>query len=137
TLVQPMAEALMALGTENALVVWGDGGLDELSLSGPSQVARIEGGRIHRFTLQAADFGLSAAPLSEIKGGNKQENAALTLGILKGQRGPRRDIVLMNAGAALLVAGLVDTWRLGAGLAAELIDSGRTLTTLETIRDFA
>ena len=135
-LVNPMAEALLALDAERALVVWGAGGLDELSLTGPTQVAMIAEHKIRRFELNPADFDLPLAAAHELKGGDKEENAAHTLAILQGHKSPKRDIVLMNAGAALVVAELAESWRAGASLAAELIDSGRAMATFEKIRAF-
>jgi anthranilate phosphoribosyltransferase len=135
-LVPMMAEALHKLGSEAALVVCGDGGLDELSLSGPSRVSQIKSGRIEHFTLSPEDFGLSRAPLETLKGGDKEANARIVEAILRGERSPRRDIVVMNAGAALVISGHASAWREGAEKIAAVIDSGRAFETLETIRAF-
>lgn len=135
-LVPMMAEALQKLGTEAALVVCGEGGLDELSLSGPSQVSQLQAGRVEHFSLSPEDFGLSRAPLEALKGGDKEANARIVEAILRGERSPRRDIVVMNAGAALVISGRAKSWREGAEQVAAVIDSGRAYETLEKIRVF-
>lgn len=134
--VPMMAEALLKLGTEEALVVWGDGGLDELSLSGPSRVSQVKNGQIKTFELTPEDFALPRAALSALKGGDKVTNARMIEDLLRGEAGPRRDIVLMNAGAALVVAGRAKSWREGAAAAAAVIDSGRAYQTLQDLRAF-
>jgi anthranilate phosphoribosyltransferase len=136
-LVPMMAEALLKLGTEAALVVCGEGGLDELSLSGPSRVSQVKKGRVEHFTVSPEDFGLPRAPLETLKGGDKEANARIVEAILRGERSPRRDIVVMNAGAALVISGHAGSWREGAAQAAAVIESGRALETLEKIRAFA
>jgi anthranilate phosphoribosyltransferase len=135
-LVPMMAEALQKLGTEAALVVCGEGGLDELSLSGPSRVSQLKKGRMEHFSISPEDFGLSRAPLEALKGGDKETNARIVEAILHGERSPRRDIVVMNAGAALVISGHAASWREGAQQIAAVIDSGRALQTLEKIRAF-
>ncbi|WP_141731635.1 anthranilate phosphoribosyltransferase [Oligoflexus tunisiensis] len=135
-LVPMMAAALQKLGAESALVVCGDGGLDELSLSGPSRVSQLKDGRIEHFTLSPEDFGVARAPLETLKGGDKEANARIIEAILHGERSPRRDIVVMNAGAALVVSGRASSWREGADQIAVVIDSGRAFQTLEKIRAF-
>lgn len=136
-LVPVMAEALQKLGSEAALVVCGEGGLDELSLSGPSRVSQLKEGRIQHFKLTPEDFGLPRAPLETLKGGDKEANARIVEAILRGEHSPRRDIVVMNAGAALVVSGRAASWREGAEQIGALIDSGRAYQTLEKIRAFA
>ncbi|MDQ3231022.1 MAG: anthranilate phosphoribosyltransferase [Pseudobdellovibrionaceae bacterium] len=136
-LVPMMAEALQKLGTEAALVVCGDGGLDELSLSGPSRVSQLKDGSIQHLSLSPEDFGLSRAPLETLKGGDKEANARIVEAVLRGERSPRRDIVVMNAGAALVISGRAHSWRDGAEQIATVIDSGRAYQTLEKIRAFA
>ncbi len=132
--LDPVAEALQNLGTQEALVVWGSDGLDEISLGGVTHAVHLKDGQRRRIALSPQDFGLRTQPLSEVKGGDKQANARMIEEILEGQAGPKRDIVLMNAGAALVVAGLAQTWRDGAAIAAALIDSGRALAKLEQLR---
>lgn len=135
-LVPMMAEALQKLGSESALVVCGDGGLDELSLSGPSRVSQIKSGRVEHFSLSPEDFGLARAPLETLKGGDKEANARIVESILRGEKSPRRDIVVMNAGAALVISGHANSWREGAEKIAAVIDSGRAFENLEKIRAF-
>jgi anthranilate phosphoribosyltransferase len=135
-LVPIMAEALQKLGTHSALIVCGEGKLDELSLSGPSRVAQLKDGRIEQFSLSPEDFGLSRAPLETLKGADKSVNARIVEAILRGERSPRRDIVVMNAGAALVISGHAGTWREGAEQIAGIINSGEAFQTLEKIRAF-
>ncbi len=123
--LEPVASSLLELGTEQALVVWGSDGLDEITLSGPTHAILVKDGRQQRLLLQPEDFGIAKAPLSALKGGDKTRNAEIIIRILKGEeQGPARDIVLINAGAALCIAGLAEDWRSGAELAASVITSG-------------
>ena len=133
-LVPLMAAALLELGTEDALIVYGEDGLDEISLSGPTQAARIRGGKVESFTLSPEDFGLNRASLSSLKGGNSEENAAITRLVLAGETSPKRDIVLMNAAAALVVSGRAKDWREGVRLAADVIDSGEAQRKLADLK---
>ncbi len=132
----PVAEALLALGTEEALVVWGTDGLDELSLSAPTRAIHLRGGKLIHLSLKPEDFGLSLAPLASLVGGDKKANARITLAILNGEKGPRRDIVVMNAAAAFVVAGRAADWRAGAAMACEAIDSGKARRLIEELRIF-
>lgn len=119
------ARALAALGTEHAMVVSGDEGLDELSLAGGNDVAEVVGGEtIAMRRISAADAGLPSAPVDAIHGGDPAYNAAALRALLQGQHGPYRDAVLLNAAAALMVAGAVDTLAEGVEEAAEAIDKG-------------
>jgi len=128
-----MAEALSRLGTEAAWVVHGQG-MDELAISGPSEVVELAGGKTRRFTVSPEDAGLPLWPIEAIKGGEPAENAAALVALLEGQPGAYRDMVLLNASAALVVAGRAGNLRQGAGLAAESIDSGRALDVLIRLR---
>ncbi len=131
SLVPKMAGALERLETQHALVVHGHSGLDELSVTGPSIVYRVRAGRpVERMEVIPQDFGFSAAPLEAIAGGTAQENAAMVRSVLSGERGPRRDVVLLNAAAALLAADAVATLQEGIAIAARAIDSGEALQTL-------
>lgn len=119
------ARALAALGTEHAMVVSGDEGLDELSLAGGNDVAEVVGSEtIAMRRISAADAGLPSAPVDAIHGGDPAYNAAALRALLQGQHGPYRDAVLLNAAAALMVAGAVDTLAEGVEEAAETIDKG-------------
>lgn len=128
-----VAGALAALGTRRSLVVHGDGGLDEIALSGPSLVAEAGPEGVRTYTVCPEDLGLERAPLAALAGGDPAENAALTRAVLAGERGPRRDVVLANAAAALVAGGAAADLRAGAAVAAESIDSGRALAKLEAL----
>lgn len=122
--VDMVAEAMAFSGhMEHALIVHGDGGLDEFSLSGASVVAEVRGDTVHRFTVTPEDAGLERTQAA-LPGGDAEENAAILRSIFAGETGPKRDIVLLNAAAVLLVAGVVDDLREGVGRAAIAIDSG-------------
>ena len=133
-LTETLAEVLGALGAETALVVSGQGGLDELTTTGPSQVSHWQDGALRNYTLDSADFGLARAQLAQLKGGDAALNAAILRGVLDGsEQGPKRDIVLLNAGAALLAAGVVADVGQGIELARATIDSGAALAKLEAL----
>jgi anthranilate phosphoribosyltransferase len=119
-----MAATLAELGVQRAFVVHGADGLDEISLSGETYVAEVHEGTVKRYTLTPEDFGMSRAPIETLRGGDAQENAALIREVLEGQPGPRRDIAVMNAAAALVTAGIVANFQDGAQLAASAISSG-------------
>ncbi|MBI5789537.1 MAG: anthranilate phosphoribosyltransferase [Candidatus Schekmanbacteria bacterium] len=136
-LIKPLAEVLGKLGSTRALVVHGHGGLDELSLSGANQVAEYHNGTVTTYTLSPADFTLSAAPIETLSGGTPQENAQIIRLILDGENSPRRDVVLMNAAAALVIAGKADNWREGVYLAKKAIDSGAAAKVLQRLAEFS
>jgi len=119
-----MADVLQRLGVERAIVFHAEDGMDELSVASPSSVIEIDGRR-EEYQLDPAELGLQKAPVESMRGGGPQENARLAREVLGGAGGPRRDVVLLNAAAALRAAGLARDWRDGIGLAAEAIDSGR------------
>jgi anthranilate phosphoribosyltransferase len=131
--LRPMAETLARLGTERAWLVHGQG-LDELALSGPSQVVELKDGQLREFTVTPADAGLPGAPPEAIRGGDPAENAAALLALLEGAPGPYRDIVVLNAAAALIVANRAATLRDAAALAASSIDSGAAMLALTRLR---
>jgi anthranilate phosphoribosyltransferase len=131
--LRPMAETLARLGTERAWLVHGMG-LDELTLAGPSQVIELKGGALREFQVTPEDAGLPRAPTEALRGGDPAENAAALLALLDGAPGPYRDCVVLNAAAALVVAGRADDIRAAAGLAAAAIDSGAARATLEKLR---
>lgn len=120
-----MAETLAELGVERAFVVHGAGGLDEISLAGETQVAEVRDGRVRRFTVSPEDFGVSRAPLEAIRGGVPVENAALIRRVFSGEAGARRDIVVVNAAAAVVAAGMAENFREAAGMAVETLSNGR------------
>lgn len=127
---------LQQLGTWRALVVHGLDGLDEISLSGPTRVTEVGNGRYHTYLLEPEDAGLSRVSPGQLAGGDAARNAAITLEVLEGKRGPHRDVVLLNAAAALLVAGAAGGLREGVALAASAIDTGNALAKLEALREF-
>lgn len=134
-LTETMAAVLANLGIKHALVVHGDGGLDEISNTGESLISEVRAGAVNTYTVTPEQFGIKRATIEDLRGGSAEENAMITLDILKGTSGPKRDVVLMNAGAALLAADRVSTLDEGIRLAAEAIDSGRALAKLEELRE--
>lgn len=130
---RPMAETLAALGHEAAWIVHGMG-LDELTVAGQNHVTALKDGQISSFTLDAADYGLTRAPIEAIKGGDSQQNAAALEALLQGAQGAYRDTVLLNAAAALIVAGRVADIREGLARACDAIASGAALAALQTLR---
>jgi len=128
-----LARALGALGSVRAWVVHGADGLDEVSTTGYTKVSEYAHGTVHTFYLHPADAGLARAKAGDLGGGTAEENAAIIKSVLDGQGGPRRDIVLLNAGAALLIAGVASSIGDGVSRAAEAIDSGRARHALETL----
>lgn len=132
--VEPVAQVLANLGTERAWVVHGLDGLDELSTCDETRVAEVKDGRVRSFYINAADLGFDQASHADLKGGDAAANAEATLGVLKGQSGPKRDIVLLNAGASLLVAGRAEDLKQGIAQAAAAIDGGAALAKLEDLK---
>lgn len=130
-LVEPLAQVLMNLGVKRGMVVYGQDKLDEISLSAPTTVCEFKNGWMKNYVITPEDFGLERCKKADLAGGTPEENAEITLRILKGEAGHKRNAVLMNAGAALYIGGKADTMRGGINLAAELLDSGRALTVLE------
>jgi anthranilate phosphoribosyltransferase len=131
-----MARVLKSLGSQAAFVVHGAGGLDELSTIGPNRVTRLQGDRVETFSLDPQDLGLRRAELSDLRGGDPGENAAIACDILDGQPGARRDVVLLNASAALVAGGIAGDLSHGLNLAAESIDSGAARTRLDGLVAF-
>jgi anthranilate phosphoribosyltransferase len=123
-LVPLVAEAMTMLGTTHAFVVHGDGGLDELALSGESEAARVREGAVERRTVRPEELGLTRAAMTALTGGDAKVNAAILRAIFAGERGPRREIVVLNAAAVLVVAERAKDLREGVERAAEAIDSG-------------
>ena len=131
--VRPLAEVLLELGTERAWVVHGAGGVDEISTAGPTEVASLENGAITTFRVEPGEVGLPVTPVSGIRGADAGQNAAALRGVLAGEPGAYRDVVLMNASAALVIAGRANNLADGVALAAEVIDDGRALDRLEAL----
>ena len=135
--VEKVASVLAELGVERAFVVHGAGGLDEISLAGETKVGEVRGGTVSIYEVTPEDFGLGRAPISAISGGEAAHNAALIRAILSGDRGPRRDIAVANAAAALVAAGRAADFLEGARVAAESIDSGAALKKLDALVAFS
>jgi anthranilate phosphoribosyltransferase len=131
SLAAKMADVLARLGVERAIVFHAGNGMDELSTSSPSLVIEIDGGR-KEYQLDPADVGLKPADPNAVRGGGPEENARIAREVLAGADGPRRDVVLLNAAAALRAAGRARDWRDGIGIAAEAIDSGRAAEVLQS-----
>lgn len=125
------AEALARLGTDHAMVISGDEGLDELSLAGGNELADVRGTTVSMLRTSAADAGLPSAPVSALRGGDPEYNAAALARLLQGETGPYRDAVLYNAAAALMVGGAAQDWRKGVEEAAEAIDKGLAKALLD------
>ena len=134
SILERMAAALGRLGVRHAFVVHGAGGLDEISLSGPTDILEVRSDRIRRFSVEPADFGVAPSPLDAIRGGGPDENAAIVREVLAGGTGPHRDAVLINAAAAIAAAGRAADLADGYGRAAAAIDSGSALRKLEALR---
>ena len=131
-----VAATLAELGTERAFVVHGAGGLDEISLAGPTMVAEVRNGKVREFEVVPEEFGVEPAPLAAVRGGTATENAALIRRILEGETGPPRDIVVINAAAALVAAGISENFREAADVARSAIDSGKASKTLANLKAF-
>jgi len=135
-LVEKLAEALSELGLRRALVVHGRDGLDEITITGPSKIAEVRNAQVHVYEVAPEDFGLRRAPLEEIAGGDAGQNAAIIRAILDGERSPRRDVVLLNAAAALVAAGHADRISDAVPLAGYAIDSGHARQRLQLLVEF-
>ena len=136
-LTETLAEVLSLLGTARALVVHGADGLDELSTTGDNKITQLSEGEVFTYYLDPSQLGLPLASLEQLKGGTPPENAQITLGLLQGEQGPKRDIVLLNAAAALMAARKTSDFGTGLEIAAEAIDSGRALKKLEQLIHFS
>lgn len=135
SLAEPLAQVLMKLGVERGMVVYGQDQLDEISLSAPTTVCEFGGGTYRTYTVTPEQFGLTRCRKADLTGGTPEENAAITRAILSGtERGHKRNVVLLNAGAALYTGGKAEDLAGGVQLAGELLDSGRALAALEAVR---
>ena len=130
-LIEPLAKVLMELGVKKGMVVYGMDKIDEISLSAPTKVCEIKDGSLHTYEIKPEDFGLSRCKKEDLAGGDPKENAAITLSILNGEKGAKRDAVLLNAGAALYIGEKAKSMQEGINLAARLIDSKKALKVLE------
>ena len=132
-LVEPLAQVLINLGVKRGMVVYGTDKLDEISMSAPTKVCEIKDGWFKSYVIKPDDFGFARCTKDDLKGGTPAENAQITRDILAGAQGHKRNAVLLNAGAALYIGGKAATMKDGVTLAAELIDSGKALQTLEKV----
>lgn len=132
-LVEPLAQVLVSLGVKRGMVVYGMDKLDEISMSAPTKVCEIKDGWFRTTVISPEDFGFERCTKEDLKGGTPEENTKIVRDILGGQKGYKRNAVLMNAGASLYIGGKVDSMKEGIELAAEIIDSGKALETLDKI----
>ena len=132
-LVLPLAQVLINLGVKRGMVVYGQDKLDEISLSAPTTVCEIKDGWYKLYTITPEQFGLNRCTKEDLKGGTPEENAKITRAVLSGEKGAKRDAVLMNAGASLYIGGKADSMQDGIKLAAEIIDSGKALEVLDKL----
>lgn len=132
-LVEPLAQVLISLGVKRGMVVYGKDKLDEISMSSPTAVCEFKDGWFKSYTIAPEDFGFERCTKEDLKGGTPEENAKITRDILGGAKGHKRNAVLMNAGAALYIGGKAETLKDGIALAAEIIDSGKALETLDKL----
>ena len=135
-LTELLARVLVHLGTQHCFVVHGMDGLDEVTLSDRTQVSEGKGGRVSSYHLEPGDFGLKPVPLKELVGGTAEDNAHITREILQGRKGPKRDVVCMNATLALVAGEKAKTLQEGFQLAGRIIDSGAAIQKLERLIEF-
>jgi anthranilate phosphoribosyltransferase len=133
-LTETLAMVLGNLGAVYAMVVHGEDGLDEVSVTDKTKVSRWKDSEIDNFSIAPEDFGIWRTTIDHIRGGDKEDNAAITLSILKGEKGPKRDIVLMNSAVALVVGGKTEDFKAAFSIAADAIDSGMALKKLEEVK---
>ena len=129
-LVEPLAQVLVNLGIKRGMVVYGTDKLDEISMSAPTRISEIKDGWYRTFTITPEDFGFERCSKEDLVGGTPEENAKITLDILNGAKGHKRNAVLLNAGASLYIGGKAESFADGVKLAADIIDSGKALETL-------
>jgi anthranilate phosphoribosyltransferase len=132
-----VAATLAELGTKHAFVIHGADGLDEISLAGETRIAEVRGGRVRRFTVTPEEFGVSRAPLEALSGSTPEENAQTIRSLFQGEAGPRLDIVIVNAAAALVVTGVSEDFRSAADLARRAVASGKAHEKLEQLKKFS
>lgn len=130
-LAEPLAQVLISLGVERGMVVYGKDKLDEISMSAPTTICEFKDGWFKTYTVCPEDFGFARCTKVDLEGGTPEENAKITRDILSGEKGHKRNAVLMNAGAALYIGGKAESMADGVKLASEIIDSGKALETLE------
>jgi anthranilate phosphoribosyltransferase len=134
---EKLAYVLSNLGTKHALVVHGDDGLDEITTSASTQISELRQGNVNTYRIKPQDFGIPESSLDDLTGGDASINARILLAILKGEDGPKRDIVILNAAASLYAADKVSSIANGINLAKDSIDSGKALAKLDSLIDFS
>lgn len=134
SLVEPLARVLANLGVKKGMVVYGTDKLDEISASSPTLICEFDQGEYKTYTITPEDFGLTTCKKEDLTGGTPEENAEITLSVLKGEKGPKRNAVLLNAGAALYIGGRAESFAAGIKLAGKLIDDGSALAKLEAFK---
>ena len=135
-LCEVMAQVLGNLGVSRAMVVHGLDAIDEISITGPTKVAELKDKQVKSYTITPEQFGLRSAAMADIRGGNAQENAQIVINLLNGEKGPKRDIVLLNAGAAIYVGNKAKDLQEGIKLAAASIDNGQASKKLAQLKEF-
>ncbi|AGF79446.1 anthranilate phosphoribosyltransferase [Desulfocapsa sulfexigens DSM 10523] len=137
-LTEPLARVLAKLGSKRALVVHGEGNLDELTVTGTTRVSELRNGEVTTYSVDPADFGFADATIEDLQGGaDAEESAQQMRAVLTGEKGPKRDMVLLNSGAALMAAGLCEDLQSGILAAAEVIDSGRAASKLDQLIEYS
>ncbi|MBE9504161.1 MAG: anthranilate phosphoribosyltransferase [Proteobacteria bacterium] len=134
-LTEPLAQVLGNMGSRHAMVVHGMDGLDEITLTTKSKISEVKGGEVKTYTFVPEEYGLTRCNIDDLKGGDAEENATITLKILKGEKGPKRDISLLNAAAAIVVGGKAADLKEGLVKAAEVVDSGAALEKLARLKE--
>lgn len=136
-LTEILSNVLAKLGTAHSLVVYGEDGLDEITITARTFISEVYKGKIKNFEIEPEDFGFKRVKLEDLKGGNASDNAQILLDILKGKTGPGRDIVLLNSAAAMYTADKVNSIKEGIALAEDSIDAGKALEKLELLKDYS
>jgi anthranilate phosphoribosyltransferase len=131
--IEPLAQVLRNLGSEQAWVVHGSDGLDEITTSGPTHVAALEHGTVHTFTITPEDVGFQRVKPEALRGGDAKDNARALLDVLKGQKGPYRDVAILNAAAGLIVAARAKDLKQAVALATKAVDSGEAEGRLDRL----
>ena len=137
SLVEPLSRVLCNLGVKNAMVVFGQDGLDEISMSAPTSVCEIKDGHFKSYIIEPEQFGMKKCAKTDLVGGTPEENASITRAVLSGEKSPKRDAVILNSAAALYVAGTCETIAGGIKLAEEVIDSGKAIEKLDAFIHFS
>jgi anthranilate phosphoribosyltransferase len=133
SLTEKMALVLKKLGSKQAFVVCGEGTFDEISICGPTKVSHLEDDNVQTFRVTPEEYGLKTAPMKEIVGGNARDNAVIVRNVLDGEKSAKRDMVLLNASAAFVAAGLCDNFQEGIKIAGDSIDSGQARKKLDSL----